>query len=111
MSCALVTGVQTCALPISDGREWRRRTGLIATRSWIGGHAGSCPAGWVSLLERAVSQAERWVSRAALEECQTSQIKEKFGTLRWSVSSNELLPVFVDFTELASTITYRKCVV
>src|SRR3546814_7692200 len=67
----LHTGVQPAP---ADGREWGRRTGLIATRSWIGGHAGSCPAGWVSLLERAVSQAERWVSRARSEE-HTSELQ------------------------------------
>src|SRR3546814_12957026 len=31
----LHTGVQPAP---ADGREWGRRTGLIATRSWIGGH-------------------------------------------------------------------------
>src|SRR3546814_16555552 len=61
----------------ADRRGWERRTGFLAKRSWIGWHAGSCPAGWVPLLERAVSQAERWVSRAALEQCQTSKRSEE----------------------------------
>ena len=92
-----------------DAGDWARRTEDLARRSWIGGRARSCPAGWLPLLERAVSQAEHWVGSAALEECQTSQIKEKFGTLRWYVGSNELLSVIVDFAELTSECTCLAC--
>jgi hypothetical protein len=92
-----------------DGEDWARRTEDLAKRSWIGGHAGSCPAGWLPLLERAVSEAEHWVGSAALENCRTSQIKEKFGTLRWYLGSNEPLSVIVDFAELTSECTCLAC--
>lgn len=92
-----------------DQRDWARRTDLIGGRSWIGHHARSCPAGWVPLLERAVSQAELCIDSAALSECQTNQIKEKFGTLRWYAGSDALLSVITDFAELASALTCLVC--
>ncbi|MEO3430149.1 hypothetical protein AAFN88_14910 [Pelagibius sp. CAU 1746] len=92
-----------------DWRDWARRVDFLAGRSWIGRHARSCPAGWLPLLERAVSQAEHWMDRAILEKYQTSQIKEKFGTLRWYVASNEVLSVIVDYAELASEFTCLAC--
>src|SRR3546814_2163585 len=48
--CALVTGVQTCALPISGAypRQGRR---IGATRGRTGGHGG-CPRGSVTTTSR-----------------------------------------------------------
>jgi hypothetical protein len=92
-----------------DRSDWARRAGELADRPWIGGHARNCPAGWLPLLERAVAQAERSVNGTQLEGCRTNQIKEKFGALRWYLSSNELLSVIVDFAELTSHWTCLVC--
>src|SRR3546814_7847677 len=71
--CALVTGVQTCALPISV-TFWQ------AFRLWLKlgfiGFGG--PAGQISLLHRELVEQRRWISEArflhALNFCMLLQI-------------------------------------
>src|SRR3546814_20742577 len=77
----------------------------LAARPWIGADAWDCPAGWLPILERATAQIARWVPAPG----RTSQIKEKFGTLRWYVSCEDRRTVIIDVAELASAQTFLAC--
>src|SRR3546814_8622055 len=70
--CALVTGVQTCALPISAARRIRRTSGCASTRWCRGRRRWRCPScGW---------RAER--ADGALPPGDAAALSDRAATLR-----------------------------
>lgn len=92
-----------------DVEDWRIRVRRLAALPWIGKHAWDCPSGWLPVLERAAAQAREWIPREALQSCQTVQIKEKYGDLRWYAVADERLAMIIEAAELASGHLCQAC--
>jgi hypothetical protein len=68
--------------PPADGAEWRERSFAVFRRvPGLRAHIADAPIGWFPLLERAAQEACRLLPTG--QRLVTSQVKEKFGALRW----------------------------
>ncbi len=72
----------TLPLPPASAREWRERAMLLCEdMPGLQAELANVPIGWFSLVERGMKELRARLPLGAT--FQTSQMKEKFGTLRW----------------------------
>lgn len=89
--------------------DWEERATRLEALPWIGAHIWHCPAGWLPIFERAARQVEQGIAAADIRRWRTSQIKEKFGTLRWYGSGDEAFYVVASFAEETSADLCQVC--
>jgi len=95
--------------PPKNARDWTLRVRRLAQYIWIGGDIWDCPAGWLPIMERAALQMLSCIPRSDLQQFHTSQIKEKFGGLRWYGSGDDRFYAVTGFAELTATYVCQAC--